>query len=287
MGLFTKGPKPEKQPQYYQSATNMRTLNYKVYYMSLPQKILYFLIGFGVGGAVGYLFYGGIGLDEFGNPTMTTYVLNTFFVGVTGLIAGIKFLPIRVSQIIQKRKRKLNSQFRDMLEALNTSLGAGKNVPDSFKAVHGDLKVQYEEDAFILNELEVILSGVANNVAIEDLLEDFGHRSGIDDIVSFANVFQICFRMGGNIKDVIRATHEILTDKMEIREEIDTVVTASKTEQNIMVMMPIAIVGMLKMLSPELSANFTTVTGIASTTVAIVLFIVAHYVGKMVLNIKV
>ena len=29
----------------------------------------------------------------------------------------------------------------------------------------------------------------------------------------------------GNIKDVIRSTHEILTDKMEIAEDIETVVT--------------------------------------------------------------
>ena len=42
-----------KEPQYYSSATNMRTLNYKVYYMSGAEKILYFLIGFIVGAAVG------------------------------------------------------------------------------------------------------------------------------------------------------------------------------------------------------------------------------------------
>ena len=74
---------------------------------------------------------------------------------------------------------------------------------------------------------------------------------------------------------------------MEIREDIETIVTASTTEQNIMVMMPIALVGMIKMMSPELSANFTTIVGILSSAVAVVLFIVAHFVGKKVLDIKV
>ncbi|MDR0446821.1 MAG: hypothetical protein LBH17_07350 [Oscillospiraceae bacterium] len=287
MKLFTKGPKPEREPEYYRSAANVRALNYRVYYMKPIEKAAYFLLGFAVGAAVGYLFYGGIGKDEFGNATAVTYTLNTLISGTVGLIAGIKFLPMRTRQIIAKRKRRLALQFRDMLEALNTSLGAGKNVPDSFAAVAEDLKVQYEEDAHILNELRIILSGIANNADIEELLGDFGQRSGIDDIASFANVFRVCYRKGGNIKDTIRGAHEVLSDKMEIREDIETVVTANKTEQSIMVVMPIVLVGMIKLMSPDFAANFTTVSGIASTTVAAALFLTAHLVGREVLDIKI
>ena len=173
-----------------------------------------------------------------------------------------------------------------MLEAFNTSLGAGKNVVDSFHAVYEDLKVQYDEGAYILKELEVIISGMANNVDTEDLLADFGSRSGIEDITSFANVFKICYRKGGNIKDTIRSTHEILSDKMEISEDIETVVTSNKTEQKIMIAMPIALIAMIKMMSPDFAANFTTFTGIISTTLAIGLFVVSYAVGKVILNIK-
>lgn len=286
MGLFSK-KKNAPEPQYYASATNMRTYNYKVYYMNFFEKVLYFLIAFIVGAAVGYLFYGGIGTDEFGNPTALTWTLNIFFAGAAGLAAGIAFVPMRAKQIVAKQRKKLNGQFRDMLEALNTSLGAGKNVVDSFRSVYEDLKVQYDDGAYILKELEVILSGMNNNVDIEDLLEDFGRRSGIDDIVSFANVFRICYRKGGNIKETIRSTHEILSDKMEISEEIETIVTGNKNEQNIMVAMPIVLIAMIKMMSADFAANFTTLTGIISTTIAIVLFVAAYAVGKVVLNIKV
>jgi len=287
MGLMTKGKKPDKEPQYSKSATNMRTLNYKVYYMNFGEKILYFIIGFGVGAFVGYLFYGGIGKDELGNPTTVTRILDIFFTCSIGLAAGLNFIPIRTKQIIARRRKKLSSQFRDLLEALSTSLGAGKNIPDSFSAVYDDLKVQYEEDAFILHEVKVILAGIKNNNDIEDLLYDFGRRSGIDDINSFANVFKICYRKGGNIKDTIRSTHEILSDKMEIREDIETVVTANKNEQNIMMVMPIALIGIIKLMSPDFAANFTTMTGLIATTVAVALFIIAHFVGKAVLDIKI
>ena len=158
---------------------------------------------------------------------------------------------------------------------------------ESFTSVYEDLKVQYDEGAFILRELELILSGIANNIEIEELLLDFGERSGVDDIKSFANVFKISYRKGGNIKDTIRTTHQILSDKMEISEEIETVVTSNKMEQNMMIAMPVLLVGLIKMMSPDFAANFATPTGILSTTIAVVMFVVAYYVGKNILDIKV
>lgn len=288
MGVFTKNTKKkEVEPQYYMSATNIPTYNYKVYHMKFYEKILCFLIGFIVGAAVGYLFYGGIGKNDLGEPTKLTYILNIVISGTVGLIAGFAYVPMRKKQIEQKQIAKLNKQFRDFLEAFNTSLGAGKNVVDSFHTVYDDLKVQYDEGAYIVEEIRIIISGIANNVDIEVLLQDFGKRSGIDDILSFANIFKICYRKGGNIKDIIRSTHEILSDKMEITEEIETVVTSNKFEQKIMIFMPIALIGVIKMMSPDFAKNFVTFTGILSTTIAIIMFVVAFVIGRKVLDIKV
>lgn len=277
----------EEEPQCFLSATNMQTYNYRVYIMKPAEKILTFLIAFIAGALVGLLFYGGIGKDEFGQPTTLTRVLDVLIPTVVGLVAGFLFVPARVKSIIAKRKKELNRQFRDMLDSLNTSLGAGKNVNDSFIGIYEDMKIQYEEDAFILKELEVIISGIQNNVAIEEVLEDFGKRSDNDDIKSFANVFKISYRKGGNIKDIIRNTYSILSDKMEITEDIETLVTSTKLEQNIMILMPIALIAVIKLMSPEFAANFVTPTGIISTTVSIVIFVVAYFIGKAVLDIKI
>ncbi|MBP3335341.1 MAG: hypothetical protein J6L61_04275 [Ruminiclostridium sp.] len=284
-GHFSKKNKVE-EPQYYLSATNMPTYNYKVYHMKLIEKTLYFLLAFIVGAAVGYLFYGGIGKDEFGMPTPTTWALNIIIPSIVGIIAGKLFVPMRKKALIAKQKKELSHQFRDMLDALTTSIGAGKNVNDSFFGIYEDLKIQYDSDAYILHELEVIISGIHNNIAIEDVLEDFGVRSGNDDILSFANVFRISYRKGGNIKDIIRNTHSILSDKMEIAEDIETLVTSNKLEQNIMTLMPIVLIAAIKMMSPEFANNFVTTTGIISTTASIVIFVAAYFIGKAVLDIK-
>lgn len=285
MSMLKKGKKA-LEPQYYMSATNIQTLNYKVYYMKPIEKLLYFLIAFVVGAAVGYLFYGGIGKDEFNQPTMLTWVLNLLIPIAVGLIAGKLFVPVRTKSIIAKRKKELQHQFRDMLDALTTSLGAGKNINDSFFAVYEDLKIQYDSNAYILKELEVVIAGIHNNIAIEDVLENFGKRSDIEDIESFANVFKTSYRKGGNIKDVIRSTHSILSDKMEISEDIETLVTSNKLEQNIMVVMPIALIAVIKFMSPEFAANFVTPTGIISTTISLAVFVAAYFIGKAILDIK-
>lgn len=99
--------KKEKEPQYFISDTNMKTLNYRVYYMKPLEKTMYFLMAFIVGAAVGYLFYGGLAVDEFGNPTKTTYILNITISGIVGIAAGIAFIPIRTKTIIKKRTQDL------------------------------------------------------------------------------------------------------------------------------------------------------------------------------------
>ena len=287
MGIFQKKEKKELEPPFYTSATNMQTINYKVYYMSGKEKTFYFLLAFLAGAAIGYLFYGGLAKDEFSQPTTTTYILDISISTIVGMIAGKLFLPIRVRQIIEKRRKMLTRQFRDLLDGLTTSLGAGNNMINSLYAVKEDLQLQYEEDAYILKEISVMISGVQNNIPIENILKDFGERSGIEDIKSFAEVFEVSYRKGGNIKDVIQNTYTILNDKMEIREEIETVVTANKTEQNLMIVMPIILIAAIKGMSPEFAANFATPTGVLSTTFAIIIFVISYYVGKMVLDIKI
>lgn len=277
----------EQEPQYYMSATNIPTYNYHVYNMKLIEKILYFLLAFVVGAVVGYLFYGGIGKDEFNQPTTLTWILNITIPSIVGIVAGKMFIPVRTKALIEKQQKEISHQFRDMLDSLTTSLGSGKNISDSFISVYSDLKIQYDSDAFILKELEVIISGIHNNIAIEDVLDDFGKRSGNEDIKSFANVFRISYRKGGNIKDIIRNTQEILSDKMNIAEDIETLVASNKTEQNIMVVMPIILVGTIKLMSPEFAANFVTPAGLISTTVGLITFVIAYFVGKQILNIEI
>ena len=214
-----KKKKKEKvrEPEYYRSVSNDRTLNYRVYYMSRAEKLLYTLLFMAAGMVVGYIVFGGMAKDEFGNPTDTTYAINAISMLLCGLIAVRVFIPVRTQQLLEKRKEMLKSQFRDFLDDLSTSLGAGKNIDNAFQSSESDLMNQYEEGAFIVNEIKVINAGLRNGATAEEMIEDFAKRSGCQEIEDFSNTFSVCYRKGSNIRDVVRTTNEILTDKMNVK----------------------------------------------------------------------
>lgn len=279
-----KKEEKEKEPMYYRSAVGIQAVNYRVYYLSALERILYSLLAFLGGAVVGFLFYGGIGKDEFGDPTTVTYVMNVIVMVGAGIAAAIIYPPIRQKQILQNRQKKLRHQFRDMLEALTTSLNAGRNIRDSFKAAYTDLGNQYDEGAFIIKELEIINTGMDNGINAEELISDFGARSGCGDIEDFAKVFEISYRKGGNIKNAIRNTYEILSDKMTIAEDIETMVTGSKSELVMMLVLPVILVVLMKYSSADFAKNMTSNTGLVSTTIALVMTVAAYMLGQKILD---
>lgn len=282
-----KKEKEMQVPAFEISGTNRKMINYQVYEMSANEKAIYFLIAFVIGAAVAYLFYGGIGKDEYGNPTVLTHILDIAIMAIVGFVAGKVFLPIRRNQIIEARKKKLRKQFVDLLDSLATSISSGKNIPNAFIAAKEDLLVQYDADAFIVQEVDNIIAGINNNLDIGGMLLNFGERSGITDIRTFGRVFETAVPKGANMKEVIRNSHVILSNKCEIEAEIETKVASNKNEQNIMVIMPVILITMIKFAGSDFASNFTTPTGILSTTIAIAMFVGAYMLGRKILKIEV
>jgi tight adherence protein B len=95
------------------------------------------------------------------------------------------------------------------------------------------MAAQHGEDGYIILELKIINAEIAGNENIELLLKDLGERSGIEDIKSFANVFETCYRLGGNIKDVVSMTCQVIRDKIDTRQEIRTVVSAKESNKTL------------------------------------------------------
>ena len=265
MNLFKK----KKKEKYIPKVGIMgEGIDYNYYEFSKIEQIGYYILGAVVSAIVAYIFYESIIMSI-----------------IAGVIAGFIYLPIRKNQIIEKRKNKLLIQFKDMLESLNTSIGAGLNIMDSFSNAATDMAAQFNEDSYICKELKIINAGIYNNINVEELLLDLGERSGIADIVSFANVFDTCYRKGGNIKEVIKNTYTIICDKIDIQLEIKTMVSGKKGEQTAMMVMPVVFVFLLKSLGTEV-IDLTSAIGRVTTTVAIVIFVISYFIGKKILDIK-
>lgn len=284
MGLFNK-EKKEKESQYLLSATKSRVLDYRVYVMSFFIKILVSIALIVIGGLVGLIFYGGLFKNN-GKYTLFTYVSNLIIFLLIGLIARKIFLPVVINVLKNRRIKMLKLQFRDFLYSLSNSLSSGMNVNDSLINSYNDLKIQYSEDAYIVKEVREMINGINNNISIEDMLKDFGNRSSVDDISNFATVFETAYRTGGNIKDIVRRTAEIIGEKMLIAEEIQTKITSNKLQMQVMNVIPIFIILMLRFLSSEFADAFASFIGVICMTIGIILFVIAYVVGQKIMDIK-
>ncbi len=277
--------KKETGPQYYVSKINTQVLNYDVYVMKKTEKFLYMILLFIAGGAVGLIFYGGL-FKEDGQATLMTNISNLVVFALVGILAIKYFLPTITASLKNKRTEKLKKQFCDFAAALTNALASGMNMTDSLNAVYNDLQSQYSEEAYIVEEVREIINGVNNNIPIETMLEDFGVRSGVPDILNFSIVFATCYRTGGDIKSVVRRTTEIISEKIMISSEIETAITSNKMQMNIMNVLPIVIVLMMRMMSQEFANSFGTIIGVIGLSITVALTIGAYKLGQKIMNIK-
>ena len=276
--------KKVKAPQYINSPMSTPMLNYGVYYMTAAEKFLYSIAVLLVGGLVGLVFYGGLFKVE-GEATLATYISNSVvFLGV-GLIAAKFFVPAINAMLLNKRKKALQKQFMDLLEALSASLAAGNTMYGAVVNARTDLLNQYSENELIIVELSEIIAGIDNGKTLEEMLQNFGERSDNEDIMNFSNVISNCYRLGGNFGSVVRHTREIISDKVAVADEIATKIASNKLQHNAMCIMPIALVAMLKLTSPDFANNLNSLLGVVVTTIAIGIFVASYFWGQKIINI--
>ncbi|MDE5965224.1 MAG: type II secretion system F family protein [Lachnospiraceae bacterium] len=280
------GKKEQAIPQFIPSALNTPMLNYKVYIMNIKEKIGTFLLAFIAGGAVGLVFYGGQFRDSEGLATSATTISNIIIFSFVGLVVAKFYFPIRTKQLLDKRKQELTRQFQSFLEALAISLSSGMNMQDSLVSTYNDLKVEYADDAYMSREVQEMLNGLNNNITIEALLISLGERSEIDDIRNFGIVFSIAYRAGGNLKDIVRRTNDILNEKIEISAEIETAITSNKSQFLAMMCIPVILMVMMRTMSSAFAASFATIPGVIAVTIAIAMFAAAFNLGQRIMDIK-
>ncbi len=274
-----------KEPEYLTSPINSQVINYNVYKLSSTQKLLYTVLLFIAGGLVSNVFYGGLFKSE-GEATVLTYISNAAFFALGGLIANKLMVPAILNRFKKKRLDTLKLQFRDLLTSLSTTLSSGMNMNDSINTAYNDLCKQYGENSYIAKEVSEIIACVKNGVSFEDAFNSLGERSGIEDISNFSVVFSVSFSTGGNIKDVVRRTADLIVEKMLTKEEVETKIASNKIQLYAMLVIPIVLVMMMKFMSSDFAESFSSIIGVIANTIALGLVFVAYKVGVKILDVR-
>lgn len=241
--------------------------DYTVYILNSQQKLLATMTGFFIGFFASYVYFD-----------------NKYVSLIVGALLAWKSGDIYQKNLLEKRKRELRIQFRDLLESLSNSFTVGKTASGAFEAAYGDMRAEHGAKSYIAQEVLLICNTYKNQgVEIKKLLNDFADRSGIDDIRSFASVFDVATELGGNVPKIIRETRDIISDKIEVELEIQTMVTGQQNQLNTLMIMPLV----MSMLTRMFGTTANSVLVIVVKIVALAAFIFAYWLGKRIVDIKV
>ena len=212
---------------------------------------------------------------------MAIIIISILFYGT--IYAVVILLPLGVPiyreqkrRIINKKKKELKVQFKDMLMVMSNSLKTGYSVSNALKESYKDMVSMYGRYSYICEELRIMISKIKLNVREEDIFKDFAKRTGLREAILFSRIFSVAKRTGGNMTEVIGSVTDSIVLKENVREEIEVSTTEKKTEQKIMTLIPMALILYVKMMSPDfLNIMYETNAGRIVMTICLVLYILA------------
>ena len=243
--------------------------DYREYHFSGKEIAKYLVQSILLCGALDYLFY------------------QSKWLMILAIPATVVFLKMRKRQLIRERKKNLNYQFKDALNALSVAVQAGYSVENAVSACAGDLERIYPQDADIVKEFRYMEGQLKVSVPVEALFQSLGERSGIEDMENFAAVFYTAKRTGGDMTRIIQTSARMLGDKIDVKKEIETTLAAKKAEQMVMSLMPAGIIIYLKLTSPGfLSVLYGNPFGIAAMTVCLGIYGFSYWLGRKIVDIE-
>jgi len=246
--------------------------NYNELILTTRQYLFIALIACGFFFIIGIIFY---------KSMITAFIFS---------LLGLLYPKLQKKKMLYKRKRELSQQFQQALFSLSSSLVAGRSIENAFIEVTNDLYLLYPNpDTHIIKEFELINRRLENRETIEHALTDFSQRAGVDDITSFTDVFVTCKRTGGDLVEVIRRTSTLISQKLEVEQEISVMVSQKKFESNAISMAPIIIVAVLSYSASDYMIPLYRWSDFGPIVMTICLLIIgfSFWISQKIMDIKV
>lgn len=248
----------------------MRENDYRHYKWSWKENLCWLLASLGAAGLISWLFY------------RSAY-------GMAGALP-LLIVTRRLFHnfLFARRRQRMLCQFGEMLQMISSSLKAGYSMENAFVQSWEEFARLYGEKGEIAQEFRDICHKMKLNEPLERLVEDLAVRSGIEEIISFSQVFVFAKRSGGDMMKIITNTVEKIRQKAEVEREIATVVTAKKMEQRIMDLVPFGILFYVGAASPEfLEPLYGNPVGAFVMTACLLAYLGAFLLAEKILDISV
>ena len=190
--------------------------------------------------------------------------------------------------LAEKYRELLNLQFKDSLLSFSSALRAGYSMENAIKESREEMLRMHGENAPICRELEIIQNQLSLGIPLETAFDDFAKRSQSEDIETFAAVFEIAKRTGGDLVEILQKTSSDIASKIDTRNEISVVIRSKRLEQNIMALMPPFIILYIDLSAGSILAPlYETLLGRVVMTICLGVYIAAYFLSRRIMKIEV
>lgn len=187
-----------------------------------------------------------------------------------------------------KKQERIAMEFKDGMQVVVSSLMAGYSIENSFRESLEEIKLIYGTQNMIYKGFVRIVNRLNLNMNIEDAFDDFAKEYQVEEIEVFAQILHYAKRTGGNLIEIIRATTETISEKIDVKREIRTIISAKQFEQTIMNYVPIAIILYMRITSSEMFGKmYGNLPGILLMTGCLIIYFVARLLAAKIVDIKV
>ena len=136
-----------------------------------------------------------------------------------------------------------------MMISMGNSLSAGYSIENALKTAKNDLEM-YEEHSLLAKELQLLINKLKMNEPVDNLLFDMAEHLGSGRILSVCTGHSIAKKSGGNLIEITENTIEHLSQAIQTKEEIHTMIAAKQMEKKIMSVMPYFILLYVRIANP-------------------------------------
>lgn len=245
-------------------------IEYEKYLFSRKERLIYGIQSIGITGLFGYFFYGSIKWAIVLSPVV------------------IILFKKKQRELCKSRKQELISQFKEMLVSLNNAVQAGYSLENAITETYKDMLYFYDKDSLIVKELNYIRGGIKNGRSVEEMMEDLGERSKMEDILDFANILAIGKKSGGNMNEIIKSGILVIEEKIETKQKIQTLLSARNLEAKIMSGIPFFIILYIGSSSKGyFDTLYRTWGGHLFMTICLIVYLAAIRLSEKIVDIEV
>lgn len=200
-------------------------------------------------------------------------------------IVGVFYFRMQQQKALEKCRETLTLQFKECILSVAASLRAGYAIENAFMESRKDMELLYGKNSLIYQELEQIRRGLVINITLEEQLFLLAERGAGEEIGQFATVFSVAKRSGGNMSQIIKDSAELIGQRLDAGQEMQTILSGRRMEQNVMKLMPFAVLSYIGFSYPGyFDMLYHNWQGVAVMTGCLLLYLAAYVLGEKILQ---